>query len=138
MLTCRGVRGAITADENTRLAILGATHELLTTMIEANAIRPHDVASAFFTTTPDLTSEYPAIAARALGWQEVSLLCGHEMDVQHGLKQCVRILIHWNTEKSAKEIIHVYLKGARRLRPDRAEALAMMPLREIGGDQEQE
>ena len=138
MLTCRGVRGAITVDENTRPAILGATHELLTAMIEANKIRPHDVASAFFTTTPDLTAEYPAIAARALGWQEVSLLCGHEMDVQHGLKKCIRILIHWNTEKSAKEIGHVYLKGARSLRPDRAEALAMMASPGISGDHEQE
>ena len=131
MLACRGIRGAITVSENTREAILEATHELLTELIEANDIQPHDVASAIFTTTHDLNAEYPAIAARVLGWTEVSLLCGHEMDVPHGLDKCVRILIHWNTEKTANEIGHVYLKGAKKLRPDRSQAQAMMPSREI-------
>ncbi len=131
MLACRGVRGAITVEKNTRDSILGATHELLTKIITANDIRQCDVASAIFTTTRDLTAEYPAIAARALGWKEVPLLCGHEMDVPDGLEKCARILIHWNTDKTAEEIVHVYLKGARSLRPDLADAQAMMSTRQI-------
>jgi chorismate mutase len=120
MIACRGVRGATTVERNTREAILSATRELLTHMVEANGIHPDDVASAIFTTTPDLTSEYPAPAARQLGWQDVALLCTHEMAVPHGLKHCVRILLHWNTEKLASEIQHIYIKGAVSLRPDRA------------------
>lgn len=120
MILCRGVRGATTVEHNTREAILSATHEVLIQMIEANGIRPDDVASAIFTTTPDLTAEYPALAARQLGWHDVALLCAHEMAVPHGLKRCIRILLHWNTEKMASEIRHIYIKGAVNLRPDRA------------------
>ncbi len=120
MIVCRGVRGATTVEENTPEAILGATRELLTRMVEANGIHPDDVASVIFTTTPDLTAEYPALAARQLGWHDVALLCGHEMAVPHGLKRCIRILLHWNTHKPASEIRHIYSKGAANLRPDRA------------------
>ena len=116
----RGVRGATTAEANTREAILTATQELLCLMIEANHIQPADVASAIFTTTTDLNAEYPALAARALGWHDVALLCMHEMAVPHGLQHCIRILLHWNTELAAHEVKHVYLKGAVILRPDRA------------------
>ena len=116
----RGVRGATTADANTRDAILAATRELLCLIIEANNIQPDDVASAIFTTTIDLNADYPALAARALGWHDVALLCMHEMAVPHGLKQCIRILLHWNTEVAARDVKHVYLKGAIDLRPDRA------------------
>jgi chorismate mutase len=119
MILCRGVRGATTVEHNTREAILRGTRELLTQMIEANGIHPDDVASAIFTTTPDLTAEYPALAARQLGWHDVALLCTHEMAVPHGLKHCIRVLMHWNTEKLASEIQHVYIKGAVNLRPDR-------------------
>ena len=120
MIVCRGVRGATTVEEDTRQAILNATRELLSQMVVANRIRPEDVASAIFSTTPDLTSEYPALAARQLGWHEVALLCAHEMNVPHGLKHCIRILLHWNTDKSAAEVQHIYIKGAVNLRPDRA------------------
>jgi chorismate mutase len=120
MIVCRGVRGATTVEENTCEAILSATRELLTQMIEANGVQADDVASAIFTTTRDLTSEYPALAARQLGWHDVALLCAHEITVPHGLKHCIRILVHWNTEKPASEIRHVYLNGAVHLRPDRA------------------
>jgi chorismate mutase len=120
MILCRGVRGATTVERNTREAILRGTRELLTQMIEANGIHPDDVASAIFTTTPDLTAEYPALAARQLGWHDVALLCTHEMAVPHGLKCCIRVLLHWNTEKLASEVQHVYIKGAVNLRPDRA------------------
>ncbi len=120
MILCRGVRGATTVERNTREAILRGTRELLTQMIEANGIHPDDVASAIFTTTPDLKAEYPALAARQLGWHDVALLCTHEMAVPHGLKHCIRVLLHWNTDKLASEIQHVYIKGAVKLRPDRA------------------
>ena len=119
----RGVRGATTAAANTREAILSATHELLCLMIEANHILPDDVASAIFTTTIDLNADYPALAARALGWHDVALMCMHEMNVPHGLKQCIRILLHWNTDLPAQDVKHVYINGAINLRPDRAFSL---------------
>lgn len=116
----RGIRGATTAEANTREAILAATDELLRLMIEANELCADDVASVIFTTTSDLTADYPALAARALGWHDVALMCGHEMNVPHGLPMCIRILMHWNTTRGATEVQHVYLKGAARLRPDRS------------------
>ena len=121
MIVCRGVRGATTVEEDTREAVLSATRELLTQMIEANGIQADEVASAVFTTTSDLTSEYPALAARQLGWHDVALLCAHEINVPHGLRCCIRILVHWNTEKPVSEIRHIYLNGAVHLRPDRAD-----------------
>ncbi len=114
----RGVRGATTADVNSREAILDATRQLLALMIRQNAIEPDDVASAIFTTTADLNAEFPALAARQLGWIDVPLLCTTEINVPGSLPRCIRILIHWNTEKSPQEISHVYLKDATRLRPD--------------------
>ena len=126
----RGIRGATTVTENSEEAILGATRELLYTMIRANGIEVEDVASAHFTTTVDLNVTYPALAARQLGWYDAALLCGHEMMVPGSLDKCVRILIHWNTTKTAKEIVHVYLHGARGLRPDRS-SLPPVPEEEI-------
>jgi chorismate mutase len=120
MIVCRGVRGATTVEDDTGEQILSATRDLLTRMIEANGIHPDDVASVIFTTTPDLVAEYPALAARQLGWHDVALLCGHEMAVPHGLKRCIRILLHWNTDKAASDIRHVYIEGAVNLRPDQA------------------
>ena len=131
----RGVRGATTAEANTREAILLATHELLRLMIEANNIQPDEVASAIFTTTLDLNADYPALAARALGWHDVALMCMHEMSVPHGLKQCIRILLHWNTAAAAQDVQHVYIKGAINLRPDRTFSLNHQALahEELGG-----
>ena len=117
-MPCRGVRGATTAEANTSEAILEATRLLLALMIRQNGIEPEDVASAIFTTTPDLDAEFPALAARQLGWLNVALMCTHELDVPGSLGRCVRILLHWNTDKPADEIHHVYIKGAARLRPD--------------------
>ena len=117
-MLCRGIRGAITVDSNTPQAILDATAELLKAMIEANSIRREDVASAIFTTTPDLNAEFPALAARCLGWDDVALLCGQEMGVPGSLPMCVRILLHVNTDRRADQIAHVYLRGAQALRPD--------------------
>ena len=89
-------------------------------IVEANGLKVEDVASAIFTTTPDLTAAFPARAAREMGWRDVALLDAQEIPVPGSLERCVRVLIHWNTEKSAAEIQHVYLKGAQALRPDRA------------------
>jgi chorismate mutase len=120
-MQCRGVRGATTADANTGEAILRATRELLALMVRQNGIEPEDVASAIFTTTKDLNAEFPALAARQLGWDNVALMCGHELDVPDSLPMCVRILVHWNTKKPAHDIVHVYIKGAAQLRPDLSE-----------------
>lgn len=120
-LVCRGVRGATTVPENTREAILEETRRLLALMIRLNGIEAEDVASAIFTTTPDLNAEFPALAARQLGWWDVPLLCGHEMNVPGQLPRVVRILVHWNTTKRQDEIVHVYLGDAAQLRPDKAQ-----------------
>ena len=113
---CRGIRGATTVEENTKEAILEATEELLQLMIESNDIEVDRVAAATFTTTPDLNAEYPALAARKLGWNDNALLCGREMNVPGGLTKCIRILLLINTDKSLKEINHVYIKEAKNLR----------------------
>lgn len=120
-MMCRGIRGAITVKENTKTAILEATREMLFIMIRVNGIRQEDVASAYFTTTVDLDAAYPALGARQLGWYDAALLCGHEMQVPGGLPMCIRVLVHWNTRRSSEEIIHVYLRDAKNLRPDRKE-----------------
>ncbi|HEX6031535.1 MAG TPA: chorismate mutase [Tepidiformaceae bacterium] len=114
----RGIRGATTVTKNSKDEIVEATKELLAVMIESNDIDPDDVASAFFTTTTDLNAEFPAVGARQMGWTSVPLLCGHEMFVPGSLPLCVRILLHVNTEKGPHDVNHVYIRGARALRPD--------------------
>jgi chorismate mutase len=113
----RGIRGATTVETNTVEAILAATQELLEAMLKANEVDTEYVASAFFTTTPDLNAEFPALAGRAMG-PHVALMCGHEMNKPGALPMCLRILLHVNTEKPGPDIKHVYLRGARVLRPD--------------------
>ena len=115
---CRGIRGATTVDSNTGKDILEAAGELLAEMVRANDVKADDIASVFFTTTPDLNAEFPALAAREMGWNHVALLCGHEMNVPGSLPMCLRILLHVNTEKRAEQIVHIYLRGAKALRPD--------------------
>jgi chorismate mutase len=117
-MVCRGVRGATTADGNTRDEILTATRQLLALMIRINGIEPEQVASAIFSLTRDLDAEFPALAARQLGWLEVPLLCTYEVDVPGSLRKCVRVLVHWNTDKPQNQIRHIYVKDAERLRPD--------------------
>jgi chorismate mutase len=118
-MRCRGIRGATTVDSNSREAILEATRELLDELVEANGVETDDIASALFTTTPDLNAEFPAVAARDRGWVDIALMCGHEMNVPGSLRMCLRVLLHVNTERSASELVHVYLKGATVLRPDK-------------------
>jgi len=117
-IVCRGVRGATTADSNSRDDILKATRQLLALMVRQNGIEQDDVGSALFSTTVDLNAEFPALAARQLGWIDIALMCTHELDVPGSLERCIRILLHWNTSKPASELVHVYIKGAARLRPD--------------------
>ena len=106
--------------ENTRDDILQATDELLRQLVKANEIDDHQVAAVFFTTTSDLNAEFPAVAARQIGWDRVALMCSHEMMVPNSLSKCVRVLILVNTEKTDRELVHVYLREAKRLRTDLA------------------
>jgi len=119
-IACRGVRGAITCPSNTREAIIEATHTLLTAVIDANAVTIADVASIWFTTTTDLYAEFPAVAARKLGFTDTALMNAHEMTVPGALPMCIRLIMHWNTTKAQSDIKHIYLGGATVLRPDLA------------------
>jgi chorismate mutase len=113
---CRGIRGATLVAANAKEDILAATKELLQAIIESNQVKREAVACVFFTTTPDLNAEFPALAARQLGWTDVALMCAHEMDVPHSLSRCIRVLVLFNTEKKAEQITHVYIRGAEALR----------------------
>ncbi len=115
---CRGIRGAITADDNTKEAIFAATKELFQQVTEANQIQESQVAAAFFTTTQDLNAAFPATAVRLMGWEHTALLCGHEMAVPGGLAMCIRLLVLVNTEKEPNELVNVYLKDAVNLRSE--------------------
>ena len=113
---CRGIRGATLVAANAKEDILAATKELLQAIIESNQVKREAVACVFFTTTPDLNAEFPALAARQLGWTDVALMCAQEMDVPHSLSRCIRVLVLFNTEKKAEQITHVYIRGAEALR----------------------
>lgn len=115
----RGVRGATTADSNTRDAVIEATAELLRKMLESNGIDSDDLAAVQFTTSPDLVAEFPAVAAREkLGWKYVPLLNAVEIDRPGAQARCIRILMFWNTDRAQRDIKHVYLKDAVNLRTD--------------------
>ncbi len=114
----RGIRGATTVAEDTAAAILEATEELVREIVASNAFAAEDVASALFTVTPDLRAEFPAAAARRMGWTMVPLLNFTEIGVPGRLERCIRVLIHVNTERAQSEMVHVYLREAVALRPD--------------------
>lgn len=119
----RGIRGATSVPEDTREAILSATRELLQEIIRANQLTQFDdIATVFFTTTTDLTATFPAEAARELGMIQVPLLCASEIDVPGRLARCVRVLLQINTDKPQKDVVHVYLREAKSLRPDMGSA----------------
>lgn len=130
-VVCRGVRGATTVERDDREEILRATRELLALLIHLNDIRSEDVASAIFTTTTDLVGAFPATAARQLGWLDVPLICSHEIDVPGSLDKCIRVLVHWNTDKAQGDIQHVYLKEAQSLRPDKTLVLSSVDMAEL-------
>ncbi|HET9017904.1 MAG TPA: chorismate mutase [Thermomicrobiaceae bacterium] len=118
MLRCRGIRGATTVERNTAEDILEATRELFLTLVAANDLIPDEVASIIFTTTVDLNATFPAAAVREHGWTGVPLLNSHEMNVPGSLDRVIRVLVHYNTEKPADAIRHVYLRRAVQLRPE--------------------
>lgn len=120
---CRGIRGATTVERNEREEMLEATMELLELMIRRNELHTEDIASAIFTVTADLDAEFPALAARRMGWTEVAMLCAREIPVPGSLGRCIRVLLHVNTTRSSTEIQHVYLRKAIALRPTRAVTL---------------
>lgn len=120
--TVRALRGAITVAADTPAALHEATVALLRALVARNALAPDDVVSAFFTVTPDLTSAFPATAARALGWSDVPMLCAQEIPVAGALARCVRVLLHVETARARDRMAHVYLDGAAALRPDLADA----------------
>ena len=118
-MAVRGIRGAISVPVDSPQEIVSATTELLTEILRLNRIEHFDdIASIFFTTTPDLVGTFPAEAARAMGMQHVPLLCASEIAVLNRLPQCVRVLLHINSDKPQIEMVHVYLREAKKLRPD--------------------
>jgi chorismate mutase len=118
-MSVRGIRGAITIEEDTADLVLSATRELLGGIQSRNpTLKGEDIASILFTVTADLVSVHPARAAREMGWDQVPLMCALEIPVQGSLKKCIRVLIHWNTDLKQNEIQHVYLRDAVKLRPD--------------------
>ena len=118
----RGIRGATTAEANTSEAIIGATGELLRELVRLNDLDPQEVAFCYFTTTSDLNAEFPAFAARKLGWLDVPLLCGQDMDVKQpnprGVPMCIRILLLYNTPRPQSAMRFVYLRGAEAIKAD--------------------
>ena len=118
-MTTRGIRGAITIDSDSAENVLSATRELLDAILENNPdLQSEDISSILFTVTDDIASAYPALAARQMGWDQVPMMCAREIPVPGGLPLCIRVLIHWNTDKEQSAIKHVYLRDAGKLRPD--------------------
>lgn len=122
-MAVRGIRGATSVPEDKPEFILAATRELLQELLKANHIENYEeIVSAIFTTSPDLTSTFPAEAARSLGMTQVPLLCASEIAVPNSLPRCIRVLLHVNTELTQSQIVHVYLREAKQLRPDMVSA----------------
>ncbi|TDD19612.1 chorismate mutase [Nonomuraea diastatica] len=117
----RAIRGAIQVDADDRGSIIEGTTELVSAIMERNELTPDDVISVLFTATPDLTAEFPALAARKLGFHEVPLICCTEIAVPGGLPRVVRLMAHVETDRARAEIQHVYLRGAVALRQDIAQ-----------------
>lgn len=121
-MSVRGIRGATTADANTADAIMEATEELLTELARLNDLEPEEIGAAFFTTTPDLDAEFPAHAVRRLGWLDMPMLCGHDMQVKQpnarGVARCIRVLLLYNTPRPQSAMRFAYLRGAQAIQAD--------------------
>ncbi len=117
-MAVRAVRGAIQVERDDRDEVLSATTELLTTLLERNALTQEDLISVVFTATPDLTSEFPAYAARQMGFVDVPLLCASEIAVPGAMPRVLRVLAHVETDRPRAEVKHVFLRGAAALRRD--------------------
>ena len=110
------IRGATTAQSNTKDSIVKATSEMLEELVSSNDLNVEDIISAFFTTTRDLNTQFPAVAARKIGWEYVALMCSHEMFIDDAQPMCIRVMVHVNSEKDVKSINNVYLNDAINLR----------------------
>ena len=121
-MSVRGIRGATTAAANEARAIVDVTEELLRELVRRNDLDVDEIAFAYFTTTPDLDAEFPALAARRLGWLDVPMLCGHDMAVRQpnprGVAMCVRVLLLYNTDRAQRDMRHAYLQGAQAIKQD--------------------
>ncbi len=120
-MAVRAIRGAVQVDANERSAVIEGTTDLVTEVMGRNGLVPDDVISVLFTATPDLTAEFPALAARKIGFQEVPLICASEIDVPGAMPRVVRLLMHVETSQPRSAIQHVYLRGAAALRLDIAQ-----------------
>jgi chorismate mutase len=121
-LPVRGIRGATTAAANSAEAIVEATMELLGELTRENELQLEEIAFCYLTTTRDLNAEFPALGARRLGWVDVPLLCGHDMDVPlpnpRAVPMAIRILLLYNTDRPQSAMRHLYLRGAEGIKAD--------------------
>ncbi|ASU57602.1 MULTISPECIES: chorismate mutase [Nocardiopsis] len=120
-MAVRAIRGAVQVDADEREQVLEATAELVSEVMRRNSLGTDDVISVLFTATPDLNSEFPALAARKLGFSDVPLMCATEIAVPHALPRVVRLMAHVETDRPRSELQHVYLRGAQALRLDIAQ-----------------
>ena len=120
-MAVRAIRGAIQIDADDRSSVLQATAELVTKVMHANSLESADLISVWFTATPDVTSEFPAVAARELGLWDVPLMCSVEMNVAGAMPRIIRLMMHVETKTARSQIQHVYLRGAQALRKDLAQ-----------------
>ncbi len=114
----RAIRGATTVDADTREAVIGRTQELVRAVVERNALDAGDIISILFTATDDITSAFPAEAAREAGFTQVPLMCARELDITDGIERCIRVMVHAYTDRPSDALRHPYLHGARQLRTD--------------------
>jgi len=119
-MSVRGIRGAVNISSNTKEEILSKSKELLEAILSANRVKPADIAAAIFTLSPDLNADFPAYAARQLGWTDVPLMCARELDVPGAMEKVIRVLLLVNSRIPASKIKHQYLGDTPRLRPDLA------------------
>ena len=120
-MAVRAIRGAVQVDADEREAILEGTAELVAEVMSRNELTADDFISALFTVTPDLTAEFPALAARKTGFHAVPLMCATEIPVPGAMPRVVRLMAHVETDRPRSEIQHVYLRGAVALRLDIAQ-----------------
>lgn len=113
----KAIRGAITVENNDANEIISETKLLLNEIVERNQLQQKDIISVVFTATRDLDAAFPAVAARQIGWTQAALMCMHEMYVPGSIEKCIRVMIHINSAEDGN-VRHVYLKGAKKLRPD--------------------
>ena len=120
-MTVRGIRGAINIAENSKEEILSKSRELLEAIVKANRVKAADIAAAIFTLSPDLNADFPAYAARQMGWSDVPLMCARELDVPGAMARVIRVLLLVNSKIPASKIKHQYLGDTPQLRPDLAQ-----------------